>query len=89
MSGSAGGHKGVASILDAFQTDTFRRVKLGIGRPDKSKSVVNYVLEPFSDADRAVVAQSCAVAIERVLNLISIGAELAAGRSRHSSAENP
>ena len=89
MRGSAGGHTGVASILDGFQTDTFRRVKLGIGRPDKTKSVVNYVLEPFSDADRAVVAQACALAIERVLNLISNGAELTGRRSLQSSANNP
>jgi PTH1 family peptidyl-tRNA hydrolase len=70
MRGSAGGHRGVASILDAFQTDTFARVKVGIGRPDKRKNVTDYVLRPFPDSDRPVVTQACGVAAERVLSLM-------------------
>ena len=34
LSGGAGGHRGVASILEAFQTDAFRRVKVGVGQPE-------------------------------------------------------
>ena len=33
MKGSAGGHNGVRSLIDALGTDGLRRVKVGIGRP--------------------------------------------------------
>lgn len=70
MRGSAGGHRGMASVLDAFQTDAIRRVKLGIGRPDQAKKVVDYVVRPFAEEDRRAVDELCAVAEKRVLELI-------------------
>jgi len=30
MKGSSGGHRGVASIIEAFQSDELRRVKIGV-----------------------------------------------------------
>lgn len=48
--GSAGGHRGVASILEAAQTDTFPRIKLGVA-PAQSQEplrVAEYVLRPFA-----------------------------------------
>jgi UDP-N-acetylmuramoyl-tripeptide--D-alanyl-D-alanine ligase len=69
MRGSAGGHRGVASVLDAFQSDAVRRVKVGIGRPDGTGGAADYVLRPFAEADRAVVERSCAIAVERILSL--------------------
>ena len=35
MKGSDGGHRGVASIQRVFGRDTFRRVKIGVGRPEQ------------------------------------------------------
>lgn len=62
MTGSAGGHRGVASILEAFQTNAFRRVKIGVGKDGAKLDRVNYVLLPFDSADRAAVEQSLAAA---------------------------
>jgi UDP-N-acetylmuramoyl-tripeptide--D-alanyl-D-alanine ligase len=46
--GSAGGHRGVASILAAAQTDTFRRLKLGVAPADAAgMRTAEYVLRPF------------------------------------------
>jgi len=42
--GSSAGHKGVSSIIDALGTDSFWRVKVGIGRPFSKQEVINYVL---------------------------------------------
>ena len=44
VSGGAGGHGGAASILEAFQTDAFRRVKVGIGQPGAKLNRAEYVL---------------------------------------------
>ncbi len=69
--GSAGGHRGVASILDVFQTDTFRRVKIGVGRADQKINAAEYVLAPFREADREPVAKSLDAAADRALALAS------------------
>jgi UDP-N-acetylmuramoyl-tripeptide--D-alanyl-D-alanine ligase len=45
--GSAGGHRGVASILAAAQTDTFPRIKLGVRPAGANMSIMEYVLSPF------------------------------------------
>ena len=69
MRGSAGGHKGVASILDAFQTDAIRRVKVGVGRSGAGSVASGYVLESFSDNDLPVIRKAHAEAAGRVLSL--------------------
>src|SRR3990167_4242274 len=54
--GSDGGHRGVRSILQAFQDDKFRRVKIGVGQPREGQSVIDYVLTPFPAEQQAAVA---------------------------------
>lgn len=44
--GGAGGHRGVASIIDAIGTDEFIRLRIGIGR-DLNQDPADYVLTPF------------------------------------------
>jgi len=47
LRGSSGGHRGVASILEAAQTDAFPRLKLGVAPTDGTPRIVDYVLSPF------------------------------------------
>lgn len=47
--GSAGGHRGIQSILEAVGSGEFCRVRIGIGRPPLGVEVVSYVLEPLSE----------------------------------------
>ena len=46
------------SILEAFQTDKFRRVKLGVKRAGPARSDKERVLAPFSEEDRAIIEES-------------------------------
>jgi PTH1 family peptidyl-tRNA hydrolase len=70
MKGSAGGHKGVASVIDSLGTSDIRRVKLGIGRPDRKEDVPDHVLAPFTPEEAAVVDSAVTDAAERVLALL-------------------
>jgi aminoacyl-tRNA hydrolase len=45
--GGDGGQRGVQSIIQAFQDDKVRRVKIGIGKPEANEPVIEYVLAPF------------------------------------------
>jgi len=56
--GSSGGHRGLESIQDSLQTDSFSRLKLGIGRPEAQDGAVDHVLESFSQEDGEVVQRS-------------------------------
>jgi peptidyl-tRNA hydrolase, PTH1 family len=46
--GGHGGHKGVQSVMDAFGSGDFSRVRMGIGRPPSGKTVVDHVLDEFA-----------------------------------------
>lgn len=44
--GSAGGHKGLTSIIEHLRSEEFARLRVGIGSP--TGEVVNFVLDKFS-----------------------------------------
>jgi peptidyl-tRNA hydrolase, PTH1 family len=74
MKGSAGGHHGVQSVIDALGTDLLRRVKVGIGRPappgHRPDLVVDHVLSPFYPDERETVEAACAEAAQLALKLV-------------------
>ena len=49
--GSDGGHNGLASVLEALNTEAVPRLRLGIGIPPSGADIIDYVLDPFSPAD--------------------------------------
>src|SRR5205823_6218795 len=71
MKGSHGGHKGVRSVIEALATSDLRRVKVGIGRPDRKEDVPDHVLTTFARDELPVVDAAVAEAAERVLGLLT------------------
>ena len=57
--GSAGGHNGIKSIISHVGTQSFKRLRVGIGYPDKM-TVVDWVLSRFSQAQKAVITDTIA-----------------------------
>ena len=70
IKGSAGGHRGVASILEAFQTDAFRRVKVGVGHASAKLDRVKYVLTAFDEESRSTIDQAILTTVARLLDMI-------------------
>ena len=62
--GSAGGHRGIDSIIAAIGTDQFLRFKLGIGRPPPGLDPAEYVLQGFSRSQKPAVERLVAAAIK-------------------------
>src|SRR5439155_77539 len=62
LRGSAGGHNGVQSVIDALGTEAIRRVKIGIGRPPQKSQVPDHVLTTFEPEEDATVATAVATA---------------------------
>lgn len=55
--GSPGGHNGLKSVEAHLGHDEYSRLKLGIGRPEGSETVVDFVLQPFSHEELPLVEQ--------------------------------
>lgn len=74
LKGSAGGHNGVRSLIEALGTDVIRRVKVGIGRPGRPgedrERVSDHVLSAFLPEEHDAIASACDEAVERTLALV-------------------
>lgn len=49
--GGDGGHNGIKSIISSLSTDSFVRIKIGIGRPINSFQTADYVLDEFTETE--------------------------------------
>ena len=71
LSGSAGGHNGMKSIISHLGTQSFPRLRLGISRSDAlesqaNRAVVGHVLGKFSPDERKIIDASISLAEEAV-----------------------
>lgn len=84
--GSAGGHNGIKSILQHLGSDTFCRLKLGIGN-SHPEAMVGHVLGQFSPDERPVLENMLAMALDAVHLARSEG--IAAAANRFHTRSNP
>lgn len=49
VGGSAKGHNGLKSLIQAWGSDAFGRLRFGIGRPEQKEQVPTYVLSSFEN----------------------------------------
>lgn len=57
--GSAGGHNGVKSIIQLLDSESFPRIKIGVGKkPNPNWDLANWVLSKFSDAEDKLIEEA-------------------------------
>ncbi len=56
--GSSGGQRGLESIIEHIGSQEFARLRIGIGRPQKSTHAAKYVLTGFSRKEKALIEQA-------------------------------
>jgi len=74
--GSAGGHNGLADIIEKLGTDEFARCRIGIGRSEQ-QDAVDFVLDEPAKADGALLAEAVERAKDAVLCWIEHGIDKA------------
>jgi PTH1 family peptidyl-tRNA hydrolase len=74
--GSAGGHKGLADIIEKLGTDEFARCRVGIGQSG-DQWAVDYVLDKPTETEKALITEAIARVRDAVLCWIEYGAERA------------
>ncbi|MEU0499597.1 aminoacyl-tRNA hydrolase [Nocardia sp. CA-107356] len=70
--GGEGGHNGLRSVSSALTTKDYLRTRIGIGRPPGRQDPADYVLKPFSSAERKevpVIVEQAADAVELLLRV--------------------
>jgi PTH1 family peptidyl-tRNA hydrolase len=56
--GSAGGHHGLQSCLDALGTEEVPRLRVGVGAEPLPRDLDGFVLSPFASAERPMMARA-------------------------------
>jgi len=77
--GGSGGHRGLASVIEALGTDDFPRLRLGIGRPDKG-DLTGHVLSNFGPDEHEALEGMLGRALSSVELLLEEGIESAMNR---------
>ncbi len=78
--GSHGGHNGLRSLVEAFGTDEFPRIRVGIRRGDSPVDLAGYVLSDFDPEEVLVVQEVVGRAAEAVECFLREGAQAAMTR---------
>lgn len=71
--GSAGGHNGLASIIESINSTSFARLRFGIGSEFTKGGQVDYVLGKWSADEQKLLDERIAKSVEAVKSFISIG----------------
>ena len=79
--GSAGGHNGLKNIIAHLGTDSFPRIRIGVGAPPHPDyDVADWVLSVFRNKDAEDMAEACKRAAEAVECYVLHGPERAMNR---------
>ncbi len=62
--GGHGGHNGIKSLLAHLGSEHFKRIRIGVGRPDPGVAVANHVLGEFRPDERDEVEASVTHAVK-------------------------
>ena len=54
-SGGAGGHRGLADVIEQLARSDFARLRFGVGRPADGQETTEHVLEAFSVAEQVLL----------------------------------
>jgi peptidyl-tRNA hydrolase, PTH1 family len=57
LSGSAGGHNGMKSIIAHLGSQDFPRLRIGIGKSDGKKETISHVLGKFSPTETQIITE--------------------------------
>ncbi|HWT77609.1 MAG TPA: aminoacyl-tRNA hydrolase [Candidatus Acidoferrum sp.] len=79
-SAGSGGHRGVMSVQRVLGTQTFPRVRAGIGRPLASENAAEWVLEEFTPEELPIASEMVSQAASAVKTLVVSGLVVAMDR---------
>lgn len=64
------GHNGIKSIIEHLGTQQFNRLRIGIGKPQNNIPVEDYVLQPFSKEESAIISNLTPEILKEIKNFL-------------------
>lgn len=79
--GSAGGHNGIKSVIYQLESDTFPRIKLGVGQVrHKEHDLKDFVLGKFSKEEIKELEEAIKIVPDIIHTIITQGCDRASGK---------
>ena len=75
LGGGDNGHNGLKSLTASFSTAVYYRIRMGIGRPMGEQDPADFVLKPFSSAERKTIEEFLITGAEAAESLVTHGLE--------------
>jgi len=85
--GGTGGHKGMRSIVEHLGSQSFSRLRIGIGRPPGRMDPAAYVLQDFSTKEEPLLEEALGRAVAAIETWLCEGVEIAMNRYNRSAEE--
>jgi PTH1 family peptidyl-tRNA hydrolase len=84
---SAGGHKGINSIITCLGSQDFTRLRIGVGRPEEASEdeIIGYVLSDFTPGQKQAITPVIPRVSEAILCLITEGLTAAMNKFNRDS----
>ncbi len=77
LSGSAGGHNGMKSIISHLGGQNFPRLRIGIGKSNQIDNTISHVLGRFSPEERKIIDKTYPLVLDAVETSLKEGIEKA------------
>ena len=87
LSGSAGGHNGMKSIIAHLGSKDFPRLRIGIGKSDGKKETIGHVLGKFSPDESKTIEEILYVSVKAIELSLKEGVEKSMSRYNGFSIE--
>lgn len=71
--GSSGSHNGMKSVVQNLATEDFPRVRVGIGKPQFTNDLINYVIGKIPKEEKEILDKSIEIAAEAVIEIVRSG----------------
>lgn len=85
--GSAGSHNGMKSVIHNISTEEFSRIRVGIGRPEHTNDMINYVIGHIPENEVEILDEGCEIAKEAVIEIIKNGIDSAMNKFNKKKVE--
>ena len=89
LSGSAGGHNGMKSIISHLNSQEFPRLRIGIGKSNGKKQTVSHVLGKFAPEEKKVIQEVLQLTTDAVEHSLKEGIEKAMSLYNGKQVVNP
>ena len=87
--GGAGGHRGVADLIESLDSRDFARLRFGVGRPDGMLDTADWVLAPFSADEQRALPGRLEAGCDAIGVVLAEGVEQAMNRFNRVEPEAP